>query len=201
MSARIRQRCVLDYGQRRRRWLAGSDQRRRDRGRLTDAHIDGARIGGGDAPCPFVCGLALADARGDQADGAHQAALGQRNADFRTRRQRRRNARHDLVAHASRLERGDLLLCAAEEHRIAALQPHDDRVHGRRVDEPLVDELLRCRMLAAALADRDLRAFASRARWCLDEPARRRSTMSARSSSRAARKVSRSGAPGPAPTR
>ena len=110
--------------------LPRGDQRRRDGVRLTDAHIDGAGIGGGDASRPFVCSLALADARRDQADGARQAALRQRNPDLRARRQRRRDARHHLVAHAGRLERVDLLLRAAEEHRIAALEAHDDRVLG-----------------------------------------------------------------------
>ncbi len=104
---------------------------------------------------------------------AHDAALGQRNADLRTRRQRRRDARHDLVAHAGRLERGDFLLRAAEEHRIAALEPHDDRMHGRRIDQPLVDELLRRRVLAAALADGDLAARSRRARSYPDAPAHR----------------------------
>jgi hypothetical protein len=36
-------------------------------------------------------------------------------------------------------------------------------MHGRRIDQPLVDELLRRRMTSAALADRDLAAFAASA--------------------------------------
>src|SRR6185437_14298785 len=45
---------------------------------------------------------------------------------------------------------------AAEEHRVAALEAHDHFVFCRSVDEALVDEALRGRMPAAALADRDL---------------------------------------------
>jgi hypothetical protein len=49
----------------------------------------------------------------------------------------------------------NFFLCAAEQHRIAAFQPHDNRILARSVDQSLVDESLQCRMLAAAFADRD----------------------------------------------
>ena len=54
------------------------------------------------------------------------------------------------------LEKLDLFLRAAEEHRVAALQPHHHAVAPRRVGEALVDEVLRRRMPAATLADGDL---------------------------------------------
>ena len=70
-------------------------------------------------------------------------------------------------------ERVDLFLRAAEQHRVAALEPHHDAMHARGIDEALVDEALRGRMLAAALADRDLLARARRARSSPDARARR----------------------------
>jgi len=44
---------------------------------------------------------------------------------------------------------------AAEQHRVAALQPHHHAVAMGCVGEPLVDEALRGRVAAAALADGD----------------------------------------------
>jgi hypothetical protein len=53
-------------------------------------------------------------------------------------------------------QRPQLFVGAPEQHRIAALQTHDDGVLARIVDQLLVDELLRRRQLAAAFAHRDL---------------------------------------------
>ena len=47
-------------------------------------------------------------------------------------------------------------MSAAEQHRVATLEAHHDVVCRGSVDEPLVDELLRGRLPAAALADGDL---------------------------------------------
>src|SRR5579862_6858081 len=88
----------------------------------------------------------------ERADGA---ALRERRAERGRGGERRRDARYHLVSHAGRFERVDFLLRATEEHRIAALEPHDDVVFRGGIDEPLVDESLRRRMTAAALADRD----------------------------------------------
>ena len=68
---------------------------------------------------------------------------------------------------------------------------------ARRIDQPLVDELLRGRVLAAALADGDLFRARRPARRSPDARAHRGTRCRRRSSSRAARSVSRSGAPGP----
>ena len=100
--------------------------------------------------------LALAYARRDEGYAARNAALRQRESKLGAGRQRRRDARHDLVAHAGRLERGNFFLGATEEHRIAAFEANDDRVSLRRVDEPFVDELLRGGVFPAAFADGDL---------------------------------------------
>jgi len=66
------------------------------------------------------------------------------------------NARDHFVPDACRVERIDFLLRTPEQHRVAALQPHDDSVGARGIDQPLVDEPLRSGVPAAALADRNL---------------------------------------------
>ena len=87
-------------------------------------------------------------------------ALRERRPEFRRGGQRGRDAGHHLARDPGGLERRDLLLRAPEQHRIAALQADHDRVLARGVDQALVDELLRRRVLAATLAHRDLlRAF------------------------------------------
>ena len=52
-------------------------------------------------------------------------------------------------------ERAQFFVGAAEQHRVAAFQAHDQRVLLRAVDQLLVDQRLRGRALAGALADRD----------------------------------------------
>ncbi len=49
-------------------------------------------------------------------------------------------------------ERERLLAAAAEDERVAALQPHHRRVHPAELDEPAVDRLLRHGVLAGPLA-------------------------------------------------
>ena len=182
--------------------LPDGDQRLRDALRFADAHVDRAGIGGGEAAAPRCC----------QARSCRRAAwrrstlraLPRCVSDVRSSArggERRGDARHDLARDAGFLERGDLFLRAAEQHRVAALQAHDDAMAPRRVDQALVDELLRGGVPAAALADRDLLARAPRARPCPDARARRGTRCRRRASRRAARSVRRSGAPGPAPTR
>ena len=55
-------------------------------------------------------------------------------------------------------QRSHLLAAAAEHERIAALQPHDEVPRARLADHELLDERLRRRAAAAALADGDRRA-------------------------------------------
>ena len=123
----------------------------------------------------------------------------ERNAELGARGQSGRHTGHDLYLDVVPLEKVDFLGSASEEHRVAAFQTHDDVV-PRRVGEALVDEVLRSRMAAerfptAIFSARHASASVSgwiKASW---------NTMSASPSSRAARRVRRSGAPGPAPTR
>ena len=94
----------------------------------------------------------------------------QRDSQLGARGQRCSYPGHHFVAHARCLERGDLLLCAAEEHRIAALKPDHDGVRPRGIDESLVDESLRSGMFPATLSDGDLlSAFGEGERVGMDE--------------------------------
>ena len=63
---------------------------------------------------------------------AASAAVGERDAGERRHGGQRRHARHDLVRDAGIDERLDLLAAAAEDERVAALQPHDARGRGCR---------------------------------------------------------------------
>ena len=62
---------------------------------------------------------------GDDGDLGRHAALGDRDAGIGGHRERRRHARHDLERHAGGAQRERLLAAAAEDERVAALEPHD----------------------------------------------------------------------------
>ena len=60
------------------------------------------------------------------------------------------------IGDAGGFECRNFLLRTTEQHRVATLEPNDDTVLGRGIDETLVDEFLRGRVLAAAFSHRDL---------------------------------------------
>ena len=62
---------------------------------------------------------------------------------------------HDVERDAGALEREHLLAAAAEDERIAALQPHDAPPAARRADHDAVNRLLRHRLAPGALADEE----------------------------------------------
>jgi len=119
------------------------------------AHIDRRSIGARHAIDPGIRLFVGADARRDERHTPDAAALRERRTHLRGGSERGRHARHDFVRDTRCFECRDLFLRAAEEHRVAAFQPHDDRMRLRRVDQALVDKALCGRMLPAALADRD----------------------------------------------
>ena len=84
-------------------------------------------------------------------DAARHAAQRQRTLQRRRPGQRRGDARHDLVVDAGRFQRAHLLFGATEQHRVATLQPHDARMLACRIDDLLVDEVLRGRALPQRL--------------------------------------------------
>ena len=63
--------------------------------------------------------------------------------------------RHDLELDPGRAQRFALLAAAAEDERVAALEPHDALARRGRLDQPLADLLLRHRGHAGLLADVD----------------------------------------------
>ncbi len=147
------------------------------------AHVDRAGVGRDESRGPRARRLVGADARRGERHAARAAALRERGLEIGGGGERRGDARHDLAGDAGGFERGDLLLRAAEEHRVAALEAHDDAVLARGVDQALVDELLRGGMPAAALADRDPLRALRRARRCPGCTSASWNTMSAAASS------------------
>ena len=79
--------------------LARGDERGGDLGRLAGAHVDRPGVGRGDAPHPVARRLAFSHARRGKGDAARHAALRERGAQLCGSRERRGDARHDLVAH------------------------------------------------------------------------------------------------------
>jgi len=91
--------------------------------------------------------------RGDEGDGARHAPLGQRQSGGGGAAQRGGDAGDDADGDAERVEVVDLLPGPAEDHRVAALQPHHAAAHPRLRGDQRVDLLLRPRVPAGALAD------------------------------------------------
>ena len=73
-------------------------------------------------------------------------------------RDRGADARHDLERNARVRERERLFAATAEHERIATLEPDDALAALGRANHQTVDELLRDRMTAGALADVDTAA-------------------------------------------
>ena len=149
----------------------------------------------GSAPSSAACA-------GDERDAVRDAAMRDRDADRRRRREPRRDAGHDLTLDAGLAQREHLLAAAAEHERIAALEPHDEVPRARFADHELLDERLRRRARSRRACRR--RSRAHRHERNRGSPARTRSscsTTSAVASARTAFSVRSSGSPGPAPTR
>ena len=119
-------------------------------------HVQHAGVGVRQAGGPSGRLLVAADARGGEGDRTADAAAGQRNAEVGAGRLRGSDAGHYLDRDAGGGQRVDFFLGAAEQHRVATLQPHHPRMLGGGIDQALVDETLCRRMRAATLAYRDL---------------------------------------------
>ena len=122
---RAGQRGVLDDRDRRLRAEACLHQALRDRRGNRAAHVDGDGRAGERQPCPIRQHFA----RGVLAGGEDEARRGtaERQRDFRLccGSKRGGDAGHDFERNSRRTERRHLLAGAAEDERIAGLQPHD----------------------------------------------------------------------------
>ena len=129
-------------------------------------------------------------------------AVGERDLRRGGGAERRGDAGDDLDRHARGAAGLGFLAAAAEHERIAALEAHDVAPGERLAHQQRVDRVLRQRVARAALGDRDqLRHRGGASASTAGSTSPSCTTSSASPSSRAARSVSRSGSPGPAPTR
>lgn len=123
---------------------------------IGEPHIDDeGRLGIGEArPVEFerLVGLAVA---GDVADAARKSAMGQRDVRRRGAALRRRDPRHDLERYTGALERLGFLAAAAEDERVAALEPDHGASGAGEPHQHAVDLRLRHAMMARLLADID----------------------------------------------
>ncbi len=92
---------------------------------------------------------------GDEGDAAGELPVRDRDARVRRRRHAGGHAGHDLELDARLAQHERLLAAAAEDQRIAALQPHHPPPGAPVLDQQPVDLLLRHLRPAALLADVD----------------------------------------------
>ena len=81
--------------------------------------------------------------------------MGDRNAGEQRRRNRARDSRNDFAGDAGGGERERFFSAAAEDERIAALQPHDPVAAARLANHQPIDRVLANRRTAGALADEE----------------------------------------------
>ena len=87
----------------------------------------------------------------DHADLLRQAAVGHRDPGEERAGQRRADAGDDLDSETGTGARLQFLVPAAEDERVAALEPDDERAGGRVLDEQRVDRVLAHRAAAGQL--------------------------------------------------
>ena len=108
--------------------------------------------------------------RGHVRDAARELAVRERDAGVGGRGHRRRHAGHDLELDAGRGQALGFFRAAAEQVRVAALEPRDDAPGARGLDHAPIDVGLALRGAAGALADEDAarrpaRQCSSRSGW------------------------------------
>ena len=93
--------------------------------------------------------------RRHQRDAMREPTMRDRHANGGRRRETRRDARDDFDLDARVAQRDYLFAPAAEDERVAALEPHDEVSCARLPDHELLDERLGRRRASSALADGD----------------------------------------------
>ena len=171
------QRPVLDDGDRLLRVAAGGDQRAGDARQLAHAHVEDQRPREGGQRRPvdrrvralaassrvWPVTSATAPARPAVGDGDPRVGGGGHSG---------RDAGDDLERDPRRPQRERLLAAAAEDERVAALQPHDGPPGAGVLEHQLLGPLLRDGLAAALLADEQQLGVRPRAleRAGADEP-------------------------------
>ena len=140
-----------------RRVAPAGDQRRRVLAQPFDPHVEDERAGEGGEGVPVESRLGLLRVlvAGDEGDRGGVVAVGDRDARVGGGRDAGGDAGHDLELDPGLAQRFALLAAAAEDERVAALQPHHALAGPRRLDQPLADLLLRHRGHPGLLADVD----------------------------------------------
>ncbi len=92
---------------------------------------------------------------GDDQKARRQPAVGDGDARQRGGRHRRRQARDDLERDPGARQRQRFLAAAPEHEGVAALEPHDAQPAARVPDQQPVEDVLRDRLPAGALADEE----------------------------------------------
>ena len=91
----------------------------------------------------------------DDEERGSQAAMRDRNAGERGSRHGARHPRDDVEGHAGGAKREGLFAAAAEDERVAALEPHDLTAPPRRTNHQRVNRALRQRVPARTFADEE----------------------------------------------
>ena len=99
--------------------------------------------------------LAGGGVRGDERHARRALAVRERDARGRGRPERRGDPGHDLEGNARRRELLGLFAAAAEDERVAALEPHDVLSLERALDDQRMDARLVVPAAARAAAHRD----------------------------------------------
>jgi len=152
----LRGRNVFGDGHRRVPRHAASEQFIPDGCGIRGGHVEHRGIRRAHRIDPAGRRLAFAHARSREDHAARHATARKGNLRFRARRERSRDAGDNFHRDLILDQKANLFMGAAEEHRVAALEPHHHAVVMGSIGEPLVDEALRGRMPPAALADGDL---------------------------------------------
>jgi len=93
--------------------------------------------------------FAFAVAGRDESETPCNATKRKRPSERGAHRQRSSDAWNDFACNAGDTKRAQLFVGAAENRWITALQADDHAVRARRIDQPLVDEMLHGRLPAA----------------------------------------------------
>ncbi len=127
-------------------------------------HVNDERLIGLREVRPVEIDAIAGEIAGDEANRVRPIAMRQRNVRVARATERSGDSRHHFERDALLRQRFDLFAAAAENERVAALQPHDPIPGAGGVDQHLVDRLLTHRVKLTSLSDVHASRVASRHR-------------------------------------